>query len=145
MSNKITKLWDWPIKEWPIFTPLFSSFFNDENSKKLGDCSFYQEDNEYIIEITTGDIPKDAWNINIEENNVIVNVSQNKRESEMTSDNQYRDSSQYNTFSGSYYIPDDCTPEKISASCNDGILKIKIPKNTSVKNKNEKINVTIED
>lgn len=138
MSSKITNWMKKPIMS--FFDDSLTSFFGGENNR-IGDCSFYQNDNEFIIEISTGDIPRDAWDINVEEDKILVQVAQNKRMSEIDAENKYSDFSQYSTFSGKYHIPSDCTTEDVKATYKDGKLEIKIPKREKTEDKKVEVSI----
>lgn len=138
MSKKITSWMKKPIMS--FFDYPLTSFFGGI-SNRIGDCSFHQNDNEFIIEISTGDIPKEVWEINVEGDKLVVQVAQNKRMSEIDSENKYSDFSQYNTFSGKYHLPPECIVEEINATCKDGKLEIKIPKREKIKDEKVKVNI----
>ncbi|MDX1627726.1 MAG: Hsp20/alpha crystallin family protein [Fulvivirga sp.] len=82
-----------------------------------------ENDEEFIIDLATPGLCKQDFSINID--NDVLTI---KGEKETKDANYSRQEFSYGRFEKSFVIPDNVKSDKISASCNDGILTIHIPK-----------------
>ncbi len=86
-----------------------------------------EEDNRYLL---TADIPgvnRDAVEITLEEG-VLTVKGERKTETEVTGEGYRRRERSYGTFLRQFTLPDTVDAGNISASAEDGVLKITIPK-----------------
>ncbi len=94
-----------------------------------------ETDDEYTIEVAAPGMNKKDFKINFQ-NNVLTISSETKDEKEEKEDNYTRREFCYQSFQRSFTVPaTDVESDKISASYNDGILNVKLPKKEEVKPK----------
>lgn len=91
-------------------------------------------DEEYIVEMAIPGIKKSDFEISID--NQILSISaENKVEKEEDNDNYTRREFGYSSFKRSFTMPKTVNTEKISATYNDGILRVELPKFDEAKKK----------
>ena len=94
-----------------------------------------ETDDEYTIEVAAPGMNKKDFKINFQ-NNVLTISSEMKDEKEEKEDNYTRREFCYQSFQRSFTVPaTDVESDKISASYNEGILNVKLPKKEEVKPK----------
>ena len=90
---------------------------------------------DYMIEVAAPGMKKKDFKINFQ-NNVLTISSEKQNENEESDDSYTRKEFSYQSFQRSFTVPgNDVDSDKISASYNDGILNIKLPKREEVKPK----------
>jgi len=94
-----------------------------------------ETDDDYFIEVAAPGMTKKDFSINFQ-NNVLTISSEKQDEKEESDDSYTRKEFSYQSFQRSFTVPgNDVDSDKISASYNDGILNIKLPKREEVKPK----------
>jgi HSP20 family protein len=94
-----------------------------------------ETDDDYFIEVAAPGMSKKDFSINFQ-NNVLTISSEKQEEKKDEDDNYTRREFSYQAFQRSFTVPgNDVDSDKISASYNDGILNIKLPKREEVKPK----------
>lgn len=133
--------------ESPFFNMAKKFFDNDFDyylpslfeSKGLSNVS--ENDNEYLIELSAPGFKKE--NINIQLENDILKISSNiEDKNEEKGEGYFRREFRKSSFERSFIIPDNVNKDEISASMEDGILNVKIPK-MKKEEKKENIKITI--
>lgn len=110
---------------------VFDDFFNVDSMK----CDIYHDSNNYYIEANVSGISKDNINVTLENGYINISVtSDNYEEKDYIKRERF-----YGNSSRSFYVGD-VEINKISASLENGMLKIVIPKSSRVSNK---INIEI--
>ncbi len=91
------------------------------------------EDN-FSVEVAAPGMAKDMFNIELD-NDVLTISSEDKKEKETTEKNgRYtRKEYSYSNFKRAFSLPDSVDSEKISATYNDGVLEILLPKREEAK------------
>ncbi|MGK7390450.1 MAG: Hsp20/alpha crystallin family protein [Candidatus Cyclobacteriaceae bacterium M2_1C_046] len=84
-------------------------------------------DKDYRIELASPGLCKKDYDIELD-NDVLRIASNKKKVDEDTSARYSRQEFGYREFEKAFILPDNADREEISASCNDGILAIHIPK-----------------
>ncbi len=103
---------------------LFDNFMEGDASKMK--CDIYEKGNTYFIEIDIPGFTKD--DIKVECNNGNLVISAEKSQEEKEDDKKYiRRERVYGKYTRSFYLGE-VDEEHISASFQDGILKLSIPK-----------------
>lgn len=94
-----------------------------------------ETDDDYFIEVAAPGMSKKDFNVNFQ-NNVLTISSEKKDEKEEKDDSYTRREFSYQSFQRSFTVPgNDVDSDKISASYENGILNIKLPKREEVKPK----------
>ncbi len=124
----------------------FDRFFNNDlmdwnlsnfssTNTSLPAVNVKETDDDYILEVAAPGMSKKDFKINFQ-NNVLTISSEKEDKKEEKEDNYTRREFCYQSFQRSFTVPGyDVDSEKISASYNDGILNIKLPKREEVKPK----------
>ena len=104
-------------------------------STSLPAVNVKETDDDYFIEVAAPGMTKKDFKINFQ-NNVLTISSEKQNENEESDDSYTRKEFSYQSFQRSFTVPgNDVDSDKISASYNDGILNIKLPKREEVKPK----------
>lgn len=98
----------------------------DENTNKM-QCDIYEKDGVFYIEMDIPGFSKD--DISIQMNKGTITISAEKKEEEIEDNKKYlrQERKFYGKYERSFYLGD-VDEENISASFNDGILNISVPK-----------------
>lgn len=128
------------------FPSFIDRFFNNElmdwgtsnfssTNTSLPAVNVKETDDDYFIEVAAPGMTKKDFRINFQ-NNILTISSERQNENENSNDNYTRKEFSYQSFQRSFTVPgNDVDSDKISASYNDGILNIKLPKREEVKPK----------
>lgn len=99
----------------------------------------------YTMQFAAPGLKKEFCRVNLDENdNLEVNMeSKLEHKDEDKQEHYLRREFTYSNFEQKYALPDDVDKENISATVNDGVLEIILPKltKTEIKNKGRMINV----
>lgn len=120
----------------------FDDFLDDFESKKVDKmmkCDVYEEDNKYVIEMDTPGIKKENINLEYEDGNLTITVS-NKEEEHTEKKYLRRERVVVSKCSRSFYLGD-INEDEIRAEFKDGILKISVPKENRELNHKKIINI----
>ncbi|MDT0642928.1 Hsp20/alpha crystallin family protein [Zunongwangia sp. F363] len=93
-----------------------------------------ETDEAFSVEVAAPGKKKDDFNIELE-NDVLTISSEEKKENETSDKNGRftRKEFSYTTFKRAFSLPDSVDSEQISASYNDGVLQIALPKREEAK------------
>ena len=128
------------------FPSFIDRFFNNElmdwgtsnfsrTNTSLPAVNVKETDDDYFIEVAAPGMTKKDFSINFQ-NNILTISSEKQNEKEDSDDSYTRREFSYQSFQRSFTVPgNDVDSDKISASYNDGILNIKLPKREEVKPK----------
>lgn len=114
----------------------FNDFFDNDWMMKTNATApainVVESDKEYKVEVAAPGMKKEDFNIHLGDNNELVITMEQKNENKEEYKNKkyLRREFAYSKFQQSFILPDDVEKEKISASVNDGILTIDLPKHT---------------
>ena len=114
---------------------LTSNFFDEDyfpvmtngNRKSVPAVNVRENEKTYTLELAVPGIDKNNLKIDMNED-VLTISSEVKNENEEENDGYMRKEFSYESFSKSFYIPENVNKEKIGASYKDGILSIELPK-----------------
>ena len=110
----------------------FNDFFDNDWMMKTNATApainVVESDKDYKVEVAAPGMKKEAFNIHLGENNELVITMEQKNENKEEHKKYLRREFAYSKFQQSFILPDDVEKEKISASVNDGILTIELPK-----------------
>jgi len=90
--------------------------------------------NEFVVEMAVPGLKKDDFEINID-NHVLAIGVEKKIENNEELENYTRREFGYSSFKRTFAIPESVDVDKISATYNDGIMKVLLPKREEAKKK----------
>ena len=101
-----------------------------------------ENDKFYLIELGIPGYKKSELNLTVNESNLVVSGVSKIESGEDSSNNMYTTREfDYSTFQRKFELPDDIRSEEISASYDEGMLKITLPKSPAGNSKNKIINI----
>ena len=134
------------------FYDMAKRFFDDdffyfpsilENRKNnAGLSNIMETENDYLIEISAPGLKKDDINIELE-NDLLKISSEIEDKKEENNNGYYRREFYKSSFSRSFTIPKNVKKEEITASMDNGILTLSIPKVKEEEKKNNNLKITI--
>jgi len=134
MSNHVTR-WTPSQQQAVVAQPLFrlfDTFFND-GGEDLATRTWtpavdiQETDDSYRIHAELPGLTKDDIQITLE-NNVLRLSGERKFEKDVKQENYHRIERTYGTFSRSFALPTQVTPDKVEAKFENGVLTIVVPK-----------------
>ena len=113
------------------FLNLFDKFFYDtledsSASRFLPQANILETEKVYEIQMAIPGMKKDGFSIDLEDGKLQIAGERNHEEDEKVT--VHRREIVYGSFNRTFQVPEDADQNKISASYEDGILKIQIPK-----------------
>lgn len=136
-----------PFKEMEEFFRQGSPFFSRALRPRNGDLTEWAPvadisatPAEYLIKAELPAVKKEDVKVTLE-NGVITISGERKHEKESKDENEIRVESFHGTFTRSFALPDDISPEGIRAESKDGVLKVHIPRKATPKPKSVAIEV----
>jgi HSP20 family protein len=126
----------------PKFSSLIENFFNDEVPAIFNSDWFRTSplvnikdtNDEYQIEVAAPGFNKENFSVKVEDN--ILTISATHNEEKQTENEKYtRKEFHYQSFTRSFTLPKKTDSSKITASYENGILKISLPKPEDEKQK----------
>jgi len=94
-----------------------------------------EEDTEFVVEVAAPGLAKENFNVEIENGYLVIRAEKERKEEEKSEENgKYtRREFNYSTFQKSFLLPDTIDADGISASYEQGILNVHLPKLESAK------------
>lgn len=127
-----------PIKELRDLEKRFQSMYPETLSKDASSKEFMPSVNTregeyaYHIEVDLPGVKKEDIKVEVRNNQLVISGKRKTKE-EVKKDDYYRMESQYGKFERSFNLSDQVDAENISASCEDGVLEVVLPKLTAEK------------
>lgn len=121
---------------------IFSDFFdNDWMFNRMKSTSpavnVIENENDYKIEVAAPGMTKEDFHVQLNDDNQLV-ISMEKKNENTDNDKKYlRREFSYSKFQQALVLPEDVEKEQISASVNDGVLTINLPKKQQEERKQE--------
>ena len=117
------------------YNSIFDNFFNtnlgdfigSDNVSQSPSVNVLEEDKRFVVELAAPGMSRDDFEVTVEEDILTVSAKR-KQEVEESKGNYMRKEFYYNEFSRSFRLPSEILSDDISASYNDGILSIEVPK-----------------
>lgn len=110
----------------------FNDFFDNDWMMKTNATApainVVESDKDYKVEVAAPGMKKEDFNIHLGDNNELIITMEQKNENKEEHKKYLRREFAYSKFEQSFVLPDNIEKEKISASVNDGILTIELPK-----------------
>lgn len=126
-------------QEWlpSIFSDFFDNDWISRTNTTMPAINVIESDKDYKVEVAAPGMTKEDFSIQMTSDNQIV-VSMEKKDEKKDENSKYlhREFS-YSKFQQSLIVPDDVEKDLISASVNDGVLTIAMPKKTQEEKANE--------
>ena len=111
-----------------FFNDFFDNYWMMKTNATAPAINVVESDKDYKVEVAAPGMKKEDFNIHLGENNELVITMEQKNENKEEHKKYLRREFAYSKFQQSFILPDDVEKEKISASVNDGILTIELPK-----------------
>ena len=131
---------------YPLFGNLFDDFFGTEladwrnqnysaTNTTLPKVNIKEDENGFVVEMAAPGMKKGDFKINVD--NSLLTISSQKQEEQKEGEGKKytRREFAYQAFTRSFTLPNSADADKISASYNDGILTVTIPKKEEAKPK----------
>ena len=123
---------------------IFNDFFDNDWMAKANATApainVAEDKTEYRIEVAVPGMTKDDFRLQLTKDNQLVIAMEKKSETNDKDDKDkryLRREFSYSKFQQSMILPDDVEKERISASVNDGVLTIDLPKKTAEEKEQE--------
>ena len=122
---------------WPGFNDIFESvlgdtFFTDRRLSNVPAVNISESADHYHIELAAPGLKKDDFRVSVERD--MLTISTETKNENLSEGRTYnRKEYSYSAFTRSFTLPESADIEKISASYNDGILKLELPKKEEAK------------
>jgi HSP20 family protein len=115
-----------------IFTDFFNDYFSGGMSPKVFTASvpavnIHETENEFSVELAVPGMKKSDFKIEVESGVLTISAELNE-EKESQDVNYTRKEFSYSSFERSFTMPDSVNPDKISASYENGVLALSLPK-----------------
>ena len=123
-----------PVRRNQTWLPsIFNDFFDNDWMEKTNvtapAINVTENDKEYNVEVAAPGMTKEDFNIHIdEENNLVITMEKKNDKNEEDGKRYLRREFSYTKFQQAMILPEDVEKEKISASVNNGVLDIHLPK-----------------
>ncbi|PLY14238.1 Hsp20/alpha crystallin family protein [Sulfurimonas sp. CVO] len=131
-------------KEIDLFNDFLNSFEKREDMNVLVDFKPAVNTREgkeaYHIDVDLPGVKKEDINVDVKDNILIIS-GKRETKSEIKKDEYYKIESSYGKFQRSFTLPEKVDLENISASCEDGVLEVVIPKLQIEENSAKKIEI----
>ena len=114
------------------FSSMLDRFFNESvNAKNYTGFTPHvdacETEKSYEIEVALPGVKKEDINIDFQEGKLTI-TGERKLERQEEGRRYHMLETQYGSFSRTFYLPDKVSPDKITASLEDGILLVTVPK-----------------
>lgn len=119
---------------------LLSKFFEIQRNLCIPAANVYENPQEYRIEIAAPGMKKSDFSVNVEKNTLTISSDVKKPET-VENEKTLRREFCYQTFKRCFSLPEDSNPSKITASYNEGILTVLVPKQKAEESKAKEIRI----
>ncbi|MBX3103250.1 MAG: Hsp20/alpha crystallin family protein [Bacteroidetes bacterium] len=141
------------IKTTPLLRSPFGNSFQDMFERLLGDtpipgistsfipqADVLETEDAYLINLAVPGMQKDLFNLNLEDGVLRISGERKSRHAEQKA-GFIREELAYGSFQRSFRLPDDVLADQISAQYTDGLLEVRLPKDTQ---KNSKLTIPVQ-
>jgi len=150
MAERLPSLWRDPFRMGTRLSAVFDDFFRDFRNlgfdmiPALGRTDIYEKDRALVYETELPGMKKDDLSIKVEEGKLVV-AGETKRDEEIKEENFFRMGRQYGRFQRVFPLPEDVKDvSQIRASFQDGVLKVTVPMEKGIKEKEKAIEIKVE-
>lgn len=119
-------------QEWlpSIFNDFFDNDWMFKTNTTAPAVNVIENETDYKIEVAAPGMTKEDFNIHLADDNQLVITMEKKNESKNDNSKYLRREFSYSKFQQALILPEDVEKDHISASVNDGVLTIDLPKKT---------------
>lgn len=119
-------------QEWlpSIFNDFFDNDWMFKTNTTAPAVNVIENETDYKIEVAAPGMTKEDFNIHLADDNQLVITMEKKNESKNDNRKYLRREFSYSKFQQALVLPEDVEKDHISASVNDGVLTIDLPKKT---------------
>lgn len=119
-------------QEWlpNIFNDFFDNDWMFKTNTTAPAVNVIENETDYKIEVAAPGMTKEDFNIHLADDNQLVITMEKKNESKNDKSKYLRREFSYSKFQQALVLPEDVEKDHISASVNDGVLTIDLPKKT---------------
>lgn len=119
-------------QEWlpSIFNDFFDNDWMFKTNTTAPAVNVIENEADYKIEVAAPGMTKEDFNIHLADDNQLVITMEKKNESKNDNSKYLRREFSYSKFQQALVLPEDVEKDHISASVNDGVLTIDLPKKT---------------
>lgn len=119
-------------QEWlpNIFNDFFDNDWMFKTNTTAPAVNVIENEADYKIEVAAAGMTKEDFNIHLADDNQLVITMEKKNESKNDKSKYLRREFSYSKFQQALVLPEDVEKDHISASVNDGVLTIDLPKKT---------------
>ncbi|MBI1183731.1 Hsp20 family protein [bacterium] len=118
------------------FYSMFDNFFNDEldrfsaadSKKNIPAVNVKETENGYHLEVVAPGYKRDDFKIKLDKDLLTISSEMSETKEEKEGEKHIRREYKSSSFTRSFTLPQNINAEKISASYEDGLLKITLPK-----------------
>lgn len=111
-----------------IFNDFFTNDWMTRTNATAPAINVIENENDYKIEVAAPGMTKEDFRITITDDNSLVVSMEKKNENKEEQKKYLRREFSYSKFEQSLILPDDVKREEITASVNDGVLTIDLPR-----------------
>lgn len=119
-------------QEWlpSIFNDFFDNDWMFKTNTTAPAVNVIENETDYKIEVAAPGMTKEDFNIHLADDNQLVITMEKKNESKNDKSKYLRREFSYSKFQQALVLPENVEKDHISASVNDGVLTIDLPKKT---------------
>ncbi|MCB9802559.1 Hsp20/alpha crystallin family protein [Candidatus Nomurabacteria bacterium] len=122
------------------WSPFLDTFESLENTNFLPAIDVYEDHDQVVVEASLAGISPEDVNISVKDD--VFTLEGTRREtSEIDEKNYYRKEVRTGSFHRSVILPDSVQADKAEAHFENGLLKVRLPKETQEKSKNIEIKI----
>ncbi len=131
--TRLPALWEEPFRLLSNVEKFMRGYDSQQNFVTgYGRTDIYEKDNRLCFEMELPGLKKEEISARIEEDRLIIK-GEIKRNQEVKEDNYLRMERRYGTFQKNFLLPHEAERDDLTASFEDGILKISLPLKRSLK------------
>lgn len=122
-----------------FFNRGISELFDSDMTMRMPSVNIREEDDAFEVKVAAPGLEKDDFKIDVEKGSLIITAEKSSEiKEEGEKDNYTRREFNYATFERRFRMPDNIKADDISASYEDGILNINLPKLEQTKSSGKK-------
>ena len=123
---------------------IFNEFMTDwPETSTFGRTDVFEKDGSLHFETELAGATKEDINIKVDDGHLIIS-GETKRSEEINEENYFRMGRRVGTFQRTFPLPEQASdPQKIQASFENGILKVTVPLNQSIKEKEQPVEIKV--
>jgi HSP20 family protein len=142
--SRIPRLWIEPFGMAKKMDRIFNEFSVDAcESPSFGGTDVYEKDGALVFESELPGAKKEDINVKVEDGQLVIS-GETSRQDEVARENFFRRGRRFGKFNRSFTLPEEVRElENIEAQFEDGILKVRVPLNKSIKEKDQPLEIKI--